>query len=36
MVLTEAAKAIENQLRKYDCIGRYGGEEFLICLNRFR
>lgn len=31
-VLAETAKFISGQLRKYDSIFRYGGEEFLICL----
>ncbi|MDP2827110.1 MAG: diguanylate cyclase [Sulfuricellaceae bacterium] len=31
-VLAEATKFISGQLRKYDSIFRYGGEEFLICL----
>lgn len=32
-VLMEVSKNIANNLRIYDCIGRYGGEEFLIILN---
>ena len=32
IVLREAAAAMQAQLRQYDCIGRYGGEEFLIVL----
>lgn len=31
-VLAEATKFVSGQLRKYDSIFRYGGEEFLICL----
>ncbi len=31
-VLAEVTKYISAQLRKYDSIFRYGGEEFLICL----
>jgi diguanylate cyclase (GGDEF)-like protein len=31
-VLCEAANAMRSQLRQYDFIGRYGGEEFLIVL----
>jgi two-component system cell cycle response regulator len=29
-VLREAARRMQNGIRQYDCIGRYGGEEFLI------
>jgi diguanylate cyclase (GGDEF)-like protein len=29
-VLREAARRMQNSIRQYDCIGRYGGEEFLI------
>ena len=32
MVLHELAQFISEQLRDYDTIGRYGGEEFLIIL----
>ncbi len=32
MVLTELAQLVSVQLREYDSIGRYGGEEFLIIL----
>jgi diguanylate cyclase (GGDEF)-like protein len=31
-VLKAAADTISNKLRDYDCVGRYGGEEFLIVL----
>lgn len=31
-VLREMALRIQDQLRKYDVVGRYGGEEFLIVL----
>ncbi len=31
-VLQEAARRMRNSIRKYDSIGRYGGEEFLILL----
>ncbi|MDD2206403.1 MAG: diguanylate cyclase [Aminobacterium sp.] len=31
-VLRETALRIQDQLRKYDVVGRYGGEEFLIVL----
>jgi two-component system cell cycle response regulator len=29
-VLREAARRMQNSIRQYDSIGRYGGEEFLI------
>jgi diguanylate cyclase (GGDEF)-like protein len=29
-VLREAARRMQNGIRQYDCVGRYGGEEFLI------
>ena len=31
-VLKGVAKCFSSILRKYDFIGRYGGEEFVICL----
>ena len=31
-VLREAARRMQNGIRQYDAIGRYGGEEFLILL----
>jgi len=31
-VLREAARRMQNGIRQYDSIGRYGGEEFLILL----
>jgi two-component system cell cycle response regulator len=31
-VLCEAARRMQNAMRPYDSIGRYGGEEFLILL----
>lgn len=31
-VLTEAGQRLQAQVRRYDSIGRYGGEEFLILL----
>ena len=31
-VLCEAARRMQNAIRQYDSIGRYGGEEFLILL----
>lgn len=32
VVLQEAARRMRHSIRKYDAIGRYGGEEFLILL----
>jgi len=32
IVLQRFAKELTNSLRKYDFVGRYGGEEFVICL----
>jgi two-component system cell cycle response regulator len=32
-VLCEAARRMQNAIRQYDAIGRYGGEEFLILLS---
>ncbi len=31
-VLTEFVARISNNIRPYDCVGRYGGEEFLLVL----
>lgn len=31
-VLKEVSKSLTSHLRSYDCVGRYGGEEFLIIL----
>lgn len=31
-VLQEVAKTIQNNIREYDTVGRYGGEEFLVIL----
>ena len=31
-VLREAAYRMKSAIRRYDCVGRYGGEEFLIVL----
>ncbi len=32
LVLTHIARQLNDHLRPYDSVGRYGGEEFLICL----
>jgi diguanylate cyclase (GGDEF)-like protein len=32
LVLRESAAAIRSQLREYDAVGRFGGEEFLVLL----
>jgi diguanylate cyclase (GGDEF)-like protein len=32
LALQEAARRMKSQIRQYDSIGRYGGEEFLIVL----
>ena len=32
IVLQRFAKQLSSSLRKYDLVGRYGGEEFVICL----
>lgn len=31
-VLQEISKVVNENLRRYDFVGRYGGEEFIICL----
>ena len=31
-VLREVARRISNSVRPYDSVGRYGGEEFIVCL----
>ncbi|MCP4176429.1 MAG: GGDEF domain-containing response regulator [bacterium] len=33
IVLSDSVKRIKNKIRQYDIIGRFGGDEFLICLN---
>ena len=33
-VLREVARRLQNAVRSYDIVGRYGGEEFLVALNR--
>jgi len=34
LVLREFARCLTTQCRSYDFIGRYGGEEFIVCLPR--
>jgi len=33
-VLREVARRLHNSVRSYDMVGRYGGEEFLVTLNK--
>ena len=33
-VLREVARRLQNSVRSYNMVGRYGGEEFLVALNR--
>jgi len=33
-VLREVARRLQHSVRSYDMVGRYGGEEFLVALNR--
>jgi diguanylate cyclase (GGDEF)-like protein len=33
-VLREVARRLQNSVRSYDMVGRYGGEEFLVILNK--
>ena len=33
-VLREVARRLQQSVRSYDLVGRYGGEEFLVALNR--
>ena len=33
-VLREVARRLHNAVRSYDMVGRYGGEEFLVALNK--
>jgi two-component system, cell cycle response regulator len=33
-VLREVARRLQQSVRSYDMVGRYGGEEFLVALNR--
>jgi two-component system, cell cycle response regulator len=33
-VLREVARRLHNSVRSYDMVGRYGGEEFLVALNK--